>query len=88
MIDSGSVDDTAEVAAAAGASVYHRDAILPEYGTQPGKGEVLWKALAVATGDIICYVDADLTDFRHDVRHRPARAAADRSDRRPGQGVL
>ncbi len=64
VIDSGSVDDTAKVAAAAGASVHHRDAILPAYGTQPGKGDVLWKALAVATGDIICYIDADLTDFR------------------------
>jgi glucosyl-3-phosphoglycerate synthase len=64
VIDSGSVDDTAKVAGAAGASVHHRDAILPAYGTQPGKGDVLWKALAVATGDIICYIDADLTDFR------------------------
>jgi glucosyl-3-phosphoglycerate synthase len=64
VIDSGSVDDTAKVAAAAGADVHHRDAILPAYGTQPGKGDVLWKALAIATGDIICYVDADLTDFR------------------------
>ena len=64
VIDSGSVDNTAKVAAEAGASVHHRDEILPGYGTQPGKGDVLWKALAVATGDIICYVDADLTDFR------------------------
>jgi glucosyl-3-phosphoglycerate synthase len=29
----------------------------------PGKGEVLWKALMVATGDILVYVDSDLTDF-------------------------
>ncbi|HEY2791481.1 MAG TPA: glucosyl-3-phosphoglycerate synthase [Micromonosporaceae bacterium] len=64
VIDSGSEDDTAAVAAAAGATVRHRDDILPEYGSQPGKGEVLWKALAVTTGDILVYVDADLTDFR------------------------
>lgn len=64
VIDSGSVDGTAKVATSAGARVYHRDDILPEYGTQPGKGEVLWKGLAVATGDILVYVDADLTDFR------------------------
>lgn len=64
VIDSGSVDDTANVATAAGASVHHRDAILPSYGTQPGKGDVLWKALVVATGDVVCYIDADLTDFR------------------------
>ena len=64
VVDSGSVDRTAEVAAAAGAKVHHRDDILPEYGSRPGKGEVLWKALAVTSGDILVYVDADLTDFR------------------------
>jgi glucosyl-3-phosphoglycerate synthase len=64
VIDSGSQDATAAVAGAAGATVRHRDDILPAYGTQPGKGEVLWKALAVTAGDILVYVDADLTDFR------------------------
>jgi glucosyl-3-phosphoglycerate synthase len=64
VVDSGSVDRTAEVAAAAGAAVHHRDDILPELGSYPGKGEVLWKALAVTAGDVLVYVDADLTDFR------------------------
>jgi glucosyl-3-phosphoglycerate synthase len=63
VIDSGSADQTAKVAAAAGATVLHRDTILPELGSFPGKGEVLWKAQYVATGDILVYVDADLTDF-------------------------
>ncbi|GAA1797105.1 glucosyl-3-phosphoglycerate synthase [Luedemannella flava] len=63
VIDSGSADRTAEVAAAAGATVHHRDDVLPECGSFAGKGEVLWKALAVTTGDILVYVDADLTDF-------------------------
>jgi glucosyl-3-phosphoglycerate synthase len=63
VIDSGSVDATAAEAAAAGAMVYHCADILPRYGTRPGKGEVLWKALAVTGGDIIVYIDADLTDF-------------------------
>lgn len=63
VLDSGSVDATAAVAAAAGASVHHRDDVLPKLGSRPGKGEVLWKALHVATGDILVYVDADLTDF-------------------------
>jgi glucosyl-3-phosphoglycerate synthase len=64
VIDSGSVDNTVAEATAAGATVYRGDTILATYGARPGKGDVLWKALAVATGDIICYVDADLTDFR------------------------
>src|SRR5262245_42993075 len=52
VIDSGSVDRTAAVAARAGATVFHRDEILPGVGSRPGKGEVLWKALHVSTGDI------------------------------------
>jgi len=32
-------------------------------GSYAGKGEVLWKALHVTTGDILVYIDADLTDF-------------------------
>lgn len=63
VVDSGSQDATAAVAAAAGARVHHRDDILPELGSYPGKGEVLWKALAVTSGDILVYVDADLTGF-------------------------
>lgn len=63
VIDSGSVDRTAEHARAAGATVRHRDDILPDHGSRPGKGEVLWKALAATRGDILVYVDADLTDF-------------------------
>jgi glucosyl-3-phosphoglycerate synthase len=64
VVDSGSVDRTAKVATRAGAIVHHRDDILPSGGSRPGKGEVLWKALAVTRGDILVYVDADLTDFR------------------------
>ena len=62
VMDSGSTDATAAVAAAAGAAVHHRDDVLPELGSRPGKGEVLWKSLAVTTGDVVVFVDADLTD--------------------------
>ena len=30
-------------------------------GAYPGKGEALWKSLLVTTGDILVFVDADLT---------------------------
>ncbi|CAK7287694.1 glucosyl-3-phosphoglycerate synthase [Streptomyces misionensis] len=66
VIDSGSTDRTSEVAAAAGARVVHRDAILPRIPAVPGKGEVLWRSLLVAAGDVICFVDADLREFSAD----------------------
>ncbi|MER7623518.1 glucosyl-3-phosphoglycerate synthase [Streptomyces sp. NPDC126503] len=66
VIDSGSTDRTAEVAAAAGARVVARDSILPRIPAVPGKGEVLWRSLMVTGGDVVCFVDADLRDFSAD----------------------
>lgn len=66
VVDSGSRDRTSAVAAAAGARVVHRDAILPRVPAVPGKGEVLWRSLLVTGGDIVCFVDADLREFRAD----------------------
>ncbi|RMI30102.1 glucosyl-3-phosphoglycerate synthase [Nocardia stercoris] len=60
VIDSGSSDDTIRVARAAGATVYTREQAVPTVATRPGKGEVLWRSLAVASGDLIVFVDADL----------------------------
>lgn len=66
VIDSGSTDATAAVAREAGARVVHRDAILPRIPAVPGKGEVLWRSLLVTSGEIVCFVDADLKDFSAD----------------------
>ncbi|MFE9838759.1 glucosyl-3-phosphoglycerate synthase [Streptomyces sp. NPDC005551] len=66
VVDSGSSDRTSEVAAAAGARVVHRDDILPRLPPVPGKGEVLWRSLLVTSGDIVCFVDADLREFSSD----------------------
>ncbi|MEU2333446.1 glucosyl-3-phosphoglycerate synthase [Streptomyces sp. NPDC006654] len=66
VVDSGSTDRTAAVAAAAGARVVHRDTILPRIPAVPGKGEVLWRSLLVTGGDVVCFVDADLKDFSSD----------------------
>jgi glucosyl-3-phosphoglycerate synthase len=63
VIDSNSTDDTSAVAAAAGARTAHQDQILPGAGCIPGKGEALWKSLAIASGDIILFIDADLHGF-------------------------
>ncbi|MFJ5114161.1 glucosyl-3-phosphoglycerate synthase [Streptomyces sp. NPDC088551] len=66
VVDSGSTDRTAAVAAAAGARVEHRDAILPRLPALPGKGEVLWRSLLVTSGEVVCFVDADLRRFSAD----------------------
>ncbi|MGC0331171.1 glucosyl-3-phosphoglycerate synthase [Streptomyces sp. SAI-170] len=66
VVDSASTDRTAEVAAAAGAKVVHRDDILPRIPSVPGKGEVLWRSLLVTSGDIVCFIDADLKEFSSD----------------------
>ncbi|GAA4082508.1 glucosyl-3-phosphoglycerate synthase [Nonomuraea soli] len=64
VIDSRSTDDTAAVAARAGAEVHAQDEILPSLKPLDGKGEALWKSLAVTHGDLIVFIDADLRDFR------------------------
>ncbi|MFF1721788.1 glucosyl-3-phosphoglycerate synthase [Streptomyces sviceus] len=66
VVDSGSTDRTSEVAEAAGARVVHRDDILPRIPAVPGKGEVLWRSLLVTSGDIVCFIDADLKEFSSD----------------------
>lgn len=63
VIDSGSTDRTMELAAAAGASVHQAAAILPEMGSRCGKGENLWKALYQLKGDILVFLDADITNI-------------------------
>ncbi len=62
VMDSGSTDATAERARAAGARVIAREDVLPDLAVRPGKGEVMWRALAATTADLIVYVDADLVD--------------------------
>ncbi len=63
VIDSGSEDRTLEVAASFGADTYYSGDILPEEGFKRGKGENLWKAIHQLEGDVICYVDADITNI-------------------------
>jgi glucosyl-3-phosphoglycerate synthase len=63
VVDDGSSDGTAEVAEANGARVVQAADVLPELGPGTGKGEALWKSLAAARGDLIAWVDADITDF-------------------------
>ncbi len=63
VIDSGSMDQTPELAAAAGADVYQAAEILPQLGRYCGKGENLWKAVYQLRGDIIVTVDGDISNM-------------------------
>jgi glucosyl-3-phosphoglycerate synthase len=63
VVDSGSTDSTVDVARSAGAEVVRREDVLPEFAVRPGKGEVLWRSLAATTGDVVVFVDSDLSDF-------------------------
>ncbi len=63
VIDSGSQDATREIAAAAGATVHLSSEVAADQGGYVGKGENLWKALHVAAGDIVCYIDGDISHF-------------------------
>ncbi len=63
VMDSDSTDATARVAAEAGATVYAARDVAPELGSYPGKGEALWKSLLVTKGDLLVFIDADLTQW-------------------------
>lgn len=63
VIDSGSEDDTIKVAKNYGADTYLASDILPHLEPKKGKGENLWKAIHQLKGDIIVYVDADISNI-------------------------
>lgn len=62
VLDGSSDDATAALAAAAGATVHDDAAILPEFGPVRGKGDALWRSLAVTSGDVVAFVDTDIRD--------------------------
>jgi glucosyl-3-phosphoglycerate synthase len=63
VVDDHSSDATGTEAAGAGATVVSAPEVLAEYGDGPGKGQALWKAVAMSRGDIVAFCDADLRDF-------------------------
>ena len=66
VVDAGSVDGTAEIAAAAGAEVRQQGELRSELGPVLGKGDAMWRALEAARGDHVVFVDADTRDFSAD----------------------
>lgn len=66
VMDHGSRDDTAVVAAEAGATVIAADSVLTAFGPVLGKGDVLWRSLQASSADLIVWLDADLESFTSD----------------------
>jgi glucosyl-3-phosphoglycerate synthase len=63
VVDAASEDGTAELAASLGADVHQEAGLLPEFGQVLGKGDAMWRALAVAEGELIVYIDSDTHRF-------------------------
>ena len=62
VVDAASSDGTADRARAHGARVVQQDAIAPAHGPALGKGDAMWRALQITTGDIVCFLDGDTED--------------------------
>lgn len=63
LIDSNSTDNTVAIAESCGIPVYRHMDILTDMGSRVGKGEALWKSLHALKGDIIAWVDTDITNI-------------------------
>ena len=63
LIDSNSTDRTRRIGQRMGVPVHIHQEILPQYGAFQGKGEALWKSLYVLRGDIIVWIDTDITNI-------------------------
>ncbi len=63
VMDDRSDDATASVAAAAGARVVSTNEVMQSFGPSLGKGDAMWRSLAVTTGDIVLFCDGDLESF-------------------------
>lgn len=63
LVADDSTDGTAAAALAAGAEVVAQSAVLAEHGPVRGKGDAMWRGLAAAHGELVCFLDADTRAF-------------------------
>jgi glucosyl-3-phosphoglycerate synthase len=62
VVDNSS-DQTARIARELGVEVHDQERLAPELGPVLGKGDAMWRALPVLSGDVICFLDADSEHF-------------------------
>jgi glucosyl-3-phosphoglycerate synthase len=63
VIDGGSRDDTARIAADAGGTVFSEAELMASYGPVEGKGDAMWRSLSILEGELVCFLDADVREF-------------------------
>ncbi len=63
VVDAGSRDGTARIAAGRGARVADESELLREFGPALGKGDAMWRGVAATSGDIVAFMDTDTEDF-------------------------
>jgi len=63
VVDAASADGTAAIASQAGARVVQEGELLADHGPVLGKGDAMWRALSVLSGELVCFVDADTDGF-------------------------
>ena len=63
VVADDSTDGTGEIARGLGAEVHDQSDLMPELGPVLGKGDAMWRALPVLSGDIVCFLDADSERF-------------------------
>jgi glucosyl-3-phosphoglycerate synthase len=69
VVDGASANTTMRCGRDLGAAVHRACELMPGFGPVLGTGDVLWRALSVLGGDIVCFVDAGgETLDAHDVR--------------------
>lgn len=66
VIDDDSVDGTSDIAREAGATVIPISDIHRQHGKDRGKGNALWASLLASQGDIVVWIDGDITSFTND----------------------
>jgi glucosyl-3-phosphoglycerate synthase len=62
VVDNSS-DGTGAIARSFGVEVHDQEELMPGLGPVLGKGDAMWRALRVLTGQIVCFLDADSECF-------------------------
>jgi glucosyl-3-phosphoglycerate synthase len=66
VVVDASTDGSGTRARRGGAEVFDQSSLAANYGPVKGKGDAIWRSLAVLTGEVVCFFDGDLTSFSSD----------------------